>query len=73
MSVEAREPLYLVDASFFVFRAYYSVGLEMTGVDGEPVNALYGFSRFLGDLIEQAQTRAHCGRLRREPGQFLPQ
>ena len=55
MSGEAREPLYLVDASFFVFRAYYSVGLEMTGVDGEPVNALYGFSRFLGDLVEQAQ------------------
>ncbi len=55
MSAEAREPLYLVDASFFVFRAYYSVGLEMTSVDGEPVNALYGFSRFLGDLIERAQ------------------
>ncbi|MGH8136025.1 MAG: exodeoxyribonuclease IX, partial [Steroidobacteraceae bacterium] len=55
MSGKAREPLYLVDASFFVFRAYYSVGLEMTGVDGEPVNALYGFSRFLGDLIEQAK------------------
>ena len=55
MSREAREPLYLVDASFFVFRAYYSVGLEMTGVDGEPVNALYGFSRFLGDLIEQTK------------------
>ncbi len=55
MSAKAREPAYLVDASFFVFRAYYSVGLEMTGVDGLPVNALYGFSRFLGDLLEQAE------------------
>jgi 5'-3' exonuclease len=51
----APQPLYLVDASFFVFRAYYSVGLEMTDVNDEPVNALYGFSRFLGDLLEQAQ------------------
>jgi 5'-3' exonuclease len=55
VSGEAREPLYLVDASFFVFRAYYSVGIEMTGTDGEPVNALYGFGRFLGDLLEQAR------------------
>lgn len=55
MSGHGPQPLYLVDASFFVFRAYYSVGLEMTGVDGLPVNALYGFSRFLGDLVEQAQ------------------
>lgn len=60
MSGRAPQPLYLVDASFFVFRAYYSVGLEMTGVDGEPVNALYGFSRFLGDLVEQAQP-VHIG------------
>lgn len=55
MSGRGPPPLYLVDASFFVFRAYYSVGMEMTGMDGEPVNALYGFSRFLGDLLEQTR------------------
>jgi len=48
-------PVHLVDASFFVFRAYYSVGIEMTDGDGQPVNALYGFGRFLGDLIEEAK------------------
>lgn len=48
-------PVHLIDASFFVFRAYYSVGLEMTDEEGEPVNALYGFGRFLGDLLEQAK------------------
>ncbi len=48
-------PVHLVDASFFVFRAYYSVGIEMTDVDGQPVNALYGFGRFLGDLLEEAK------------------
>jgi 5'-3' exonuclease len=47
--------VHLIDASYFVFRAYYSVGLEMVDGDGQPVNALYGFSRFLGDLIEEAR------------------
>ena len=47
--------VHLIDASYFVFRAYYSVGLEMTDGDGQPVNALYGFSRFLGDLLEEAR------------------
>lgn len=47
--------VHLVDASYFVFRAYFSVGLEMTDGDGQPVNALYGFGRFLGDLLEQAR------------------
>lgn len=47
--------VHLIDASYFVFRAYYSVGLEMTDGDGMPVNALYGFGRFLGDLLEEAR------------------
>jgi len=47
--------LHLVDASFFVFRAYYSVTPEMTDGDGHPVNALYGFARFMGDLLERAK------------------
>ncbi len=47
--------VHLIDASFFVFRAYYSVGLEMTDGDGQPVNAVYGFGRFLGDLLEEAK------------------
>lgn len=55
MSGGGPPPVYLVDASFFVFRAYYSVGIEMTDADGLPVNALYGFGRFLGDLLEQTQ------------------
>jgi 5'-3' exonuclease len=45
--------LYLVDASVFIFRAYYSVPLEFTDRDGNPVNAVHGFARFLGDLLER--------------------
>lgn len=46
--------LYLVDASVFIFRAYYSVPIEVADPDGNPVNAVHGFARFLGDLIERA-------------------
>lgn len=44
--------LYLVDASIFIFRAYHSVPISLTDRDGNPVNALHGFARFIGDLIE---------------------
>jgi 5'-3' exonuclease len=45
--------LYLVDASVFIFRAYYSVPIDVTDRDGNPVNAVHGFARFLGDLLER--------------------
>jgi DNA polymerase I len=45
--------VHLVDASFFVFRAYYSIPDHMADADGRPVNALYGFARFLSDLVER--------------------
>jgi DNA polymerase-1 len=50
--------LYLVDASVFIFRAYYSIPLEFTDRDGNPVNAVHGFARFLCDLLER-ETPGH--------------
>ncbi len=44
---------YLIDASVYVFRAYYSMPDDMVDDQGNPVNALYGFCRFLGDFMEQ--------------------
>jgi len=44
--------VYLVDASYFVFRAFYSMPPDMADADGAPVNALYGFAKFLGELLE---------------------
>ena len=44
---------YLIDASVYVFRAYYSMPDDMTDNDGNPINAFYGFARFLGDFMEQ--------------------
>ena len=46
--------IHLVDASVYVFRAYYSMPPEMRDAEGNPVHAVYGFARFLGDLIERA-------------------
>jgi 5'-3' exonuclease len=45
--------LYLVDASVFIFRAWFSVPVEFVDRDGNPVNAVHGFARFLGDLLER--------------------
>ena len=45
--------LYLVDASVFIFRAYYSVPIDVVDPDGNPVNAVHGFARFLGDLLQR--------------------
>jgi DNA polymerase-1 len=49
--------IYLIDASVYVFRAYYSMPPDMTDRDGNPAHATFGFARFLGDLIERAQPR----------------
>jgi len=47
--------VYLIDASVYVFRAYYSLPPDMRDGEGNPVHALYGFARFLGDLLERAR------------------
>jgi 5'-3' exonuclease len=43
----------LVDASVYIFRAYHSTLPDMRDRDGNPVHAVFGFARFLGDLIER--------------------
>jgi 5'-3' exonuclease len=45
--------LYLVDASVFIFRAWFSVPPTLTDPNGRLVNAVHGFARFLGDLLER--------------------
>jgi DNA polymerase I len=45
--------VYYVDASYFIFRAYHSLPPDMVDGDGNSTHALYGFARFLSDLLEQ--------------------
>lgn len=49
--------IFLVDASVYVFRAYHSMLPDMVDRDGNPVHAVFGFARFLGDLIERSRPR----------------
>jgi|CXWL01.1.fsa_nt_gi 5'-3' exonuclease len=48
-------PVYLVDASLYIFRAYHSVPLEWHDRDGWPTNAAQGFTSFLLQLLEHAR------------------
>jgi DNA polymerase-1 len=50
-------PLYLVDASLYVFRAWHSMPDEFRDVDGQPCNAVQGFARFLLELLERERPR----------------
>src|SRR5215813_8409156 len=47
--------IYLVDASYYVFRAWFALPDTLRDRGGRPVNAVHGFARFLGDLIEQVE------------------
>jgi DNA polymerase-1 len=49
----ALPPVYLVDASIYIFRSWYSISDEFVNERGEPTNAVYGFSGFLCSLLEQ--------------------
>jgi len=46
---------YLIDASIFIFRAWFSIPDTMTDSNDNPVNAVYGYARFLSDFIESVQ------------------
>ncbi|WP_313644050.1 5'-3' exonuclease H3TH domain-containing protein [Stenotrophomonas sp.] len=51
------QPLYLIDASLYVFRAWHSMPDEFQDAQGWPVNAVHGFARFLLDLLERERPR----------------
>ena len=50
-------PLYLVDASMYVFRAWHSMPDEFQDRDGWPTNAVHGFARFVLELLERERPR----------------
>lgn len=50
-------PLYLIDASIYVFRAWHTMPDEFQDADGWPANAVQGFVRFLLDVLERQRPR----------------
>lgn len=49
--------VYLVDASIYVFRAWFAFPDDIVDQDGQPVNALFGFVRTLCEILEQSKAR----------------
>lgn len=55
-----RGTLHLVDASPYIFRAFFSLPASMTSPAGRPVNAVRGFADFLARLVrEEAPTHVY--------------
>jgi 5'-3' exonuclease len=52
--------VYHVDASYFIFRAYHSMPPDMVDAVGNATHALYGFARFISDLVEQVRPERIC-------------
>jgi len=52
-SLTPPRPLYLIDASLYVFRAWHSMPDEFRDAQGWPTNAVHGFARFLLELLER--------------------
>ncbi|WP_249352144.1 MULTISPECIES: 5'-3' exonuclease H3TH domain-containing protein [unclassified Rudaea] len=49
------QTVHLIDSSLYVFRAWHSLPDEFHDVDGAPVNAVQGYTRFLCDFLERVR------------------
>ncbi len=45
--------VYLIDSSIYIFRAWPIYDTSITDRDGKPCNAVFGFSDFIYQLIQQ--------------------
>ena len=52
-----KDRAYLVDASIYIFRAWYSYPEDMTDSNGCLVNAVHGYADFLTSLLRQLKPR----------------
>lgn len=50
-----KQPVYLIDASIYIFRAYFSLPDTILNQEGRPINAVYGFALFLAEFIRRTQ------------------
>ena len=49
------KPCYLIDASIYIFRAYFSLPESLLDRKRKPINAVYGFAHFLGSFLQQTK------------------
>ncbi|MFK8048000.1 MAG: 5'-3' exonuclease H3TH domain-containing protein [Halioglobus sp.] len=54
-----KERVCLIDSSIYIFRAWFSMPDQWHNEDGWPLNAVYGYGRFLLEFLEKERP-AHC-------------
>tara|TARA_R110000823_G_scaffold130015_21_gene258145 strand:+ start:2384 stop:3295 length:912 start_codon:yes stop_codon:yes gene_type:complete len=54
------ERAWLIDASIYIFRAWFSLPDRWHTADGMPLQAVYGYAGFLADFLAQAGTPECC-------------
>lgn len=52
----AEKRVYLVDASIYVYRAWFALPVSITDRDGHPANAVYGFLDFAWRLLDTCRS-----------------
>ena len=52
---EPRKHAYLIDSSIYIFRGWHVYSDEIVDAEGNPSNAIYGFTEFLRELLELEQ------------------
>lgn len=57
---EAKPPLYLIDASSYMYRAFYAMGRRLTAPDGTPTQAVFGFHQMLHKVLREKQPELVC-------------
>ncbi len=57
LHASSSKTVFLIDASIYIFRAWFSVPNAMRGENGAPVNAVYGFCRFLTEFAERSKAQ----------------
>jgi len=58
MSPRPTDPLYLVDASIYIFQAWFSPHYEVLSKDGRDLSAFFGFAQFLNRFLRQTRPRS---------------
>lgn len=46
------QSLFLIDASIYIFRAWFSIDDRLRDAEGNPANAVFGYARFLLDFLD---------------------
>lgn len=62
-----QDAVFLVDASSYVFRAYYAIQRPLTAPDGTPTHATFGFLQMVQALVDMHEL-SHCVLVWDRPG-----